>query len=279
MNHIHNNGENDKSFNDGLDKLSRAYGRLHQDEPPGLLDQAVLNSAHRALEKKPHWMKFGWLHGLTTAAVFVLAFSLILNQPELAPVKESGVNHNESADLKFEKPAKKQAPDGRSDDSRLEMKVKHENRQNQTQNIPVTTGSVSATNETIRGGFDAEQQVETQPTSFARDILVGKSTKVDNDATITAPLQEEMFRDEGGLMTKAAETGARSRQSLAATPAAVEPEMDELSAQTTTDSDAEQELLIIIRLKQSGDEKWETELVSFIEKYPDYPLPDALSKH
>ena len=76
MNSIHNNGENDSSLNDDLVKLGHGYGQLQQDEPPELLDQAILNSAHRALEKKPHWMKFGWLHGLTTAAVFVLAFSL-----------------------------------------------------------------------------------------------------------------------------------------------------------------------------------------------------------
>jgi hypothetical protein len=72
MNTIHNNGDNDKSLNDGMEKLGRAYDQLPNEEPPELLDQAILSSAHRAVEKKPHWMKFGWLHGLTTAAVVVL---------------------------------------------------------------------------------------------------------------------------------------------------------------------------------------------------------------
>ena len=71
MNSIHNNGENDKSLNEDLDKLGRSYAGLEQDEPPELLDQAILNSAHRALEKKSRWMKFSWVHGLTTAAVFI----------------------------------------------------------------------------------------------------------------------------------------------------------------------------------------------------------------
>ena len=74
MNTIHNNGENDKSLNEDLHRLGKAYGQLPHDQPPQLLDQAILNSAHRAVENKPHWMKFGWLHGLTTAAVFVLAY-------------------------------------------------------------------------------------------------------------------------------------------------------------------------------------------------------------
>ena len=78
MNSHHKNGEKDTSLKDGLDKLGQAYGRLDHETPPDLLDQAILNRAHRAVEKKPRWMQFGWLHGLTTAAVFVLAFSILV---------------------------------------------------------------------------------------------------------------------------------------------------------------------------------------------------------
>ena len=129
MNSIHNNGENDTSLNDGLDKLGQAYGRLEQEEPPELLDQAILNSAHRAVEKKPHWMKFGWLHGLTTTAVFVLAFSLILNQPESTPVFEDEISNNEPAPVRRDRAAKKQSLDIGSDAIRMEMKEKSETRQ------------------------------------------------------------------------------------------------------------------------------------------------------
>lgn len=85
MNTIHNNGDNDQALNDGLEKLGQAYIRLEQDEPPELLDQAILSSAHRAAEKKSGWKDFGWMHGLATAAVFVLALTIILDQRELAP--------------------------------------------------------------------------------------------------------------------------------------------------------------------------------------------------
>src|SRR5210317_2625633 len=103
MNSIHNNGKDDRSMDEGLDKLGQAYGRLQQEEPPELLDQAVLNSAHRAVESKPHWMQFGWLHGLTTAAVFVLAFSIILNQREPALDFEDGTISKQPTRSKVEK--------------------------------------------------------------------------------------------------------------------------------------------------------------------------------
>ena len=80
MNSIQNKGGN-TPYSDDLDHIRDVYQQLDADEPPDLLDQAILNSAHRAVEKKPHWMKFGWLHGLTTTAVFILAFSWIVIPP------------------------------------------------------------------------------------------------------------------------------------------------------------------------------------------------------
>ena len=91
MNNIPNNGENDQSLSDGLDRLGDAYGQLQHEEPPELLDQAILNRAHRAVEKKPGWMQFGWMHGLTTTAVVVLALSLIFNQREQVTVYDDGM--------------------------------------------------------------------------------------------------------------------------------------------------------------------------------------------
>jgi len=79
MTNIQKNGNDDQALNEGLDKIGHEYGQLPADEPPRLLDQAILNSAHRAVEQKPHWMKFGWVHGLTTAAVMVL---VIISDPQ-----------------------------------------------------------------------------------------------------------------------------------------------------------------------------------------------------
>jgi len=91
MNSIQNNGPQDNSLKDDLEKLDRDYQQLKSEEPPELLDQAVLNSAHRALEGRAGWMDFGWIHGLTTAAVVVLAISIILTQRQPVSIEESGI--------------------------------------------------------------------------------------------------------------------------------------------------------------------------------------------
>ena len=67
-----------------LESLERAYGALAQDEPPELIDQAVLNRAKRAAGgdagRRP-W-SFGWIHGLTSAAIVVLAVAIYTQQPD-----------------------------------------------------------------------------------------------------------------------------------------------------------------------------------------------------
>lgn len=92
MNNIHNNGPDDKLLNDELEDLGHSYQQLSSDEPPELLDQAILNSAHRAVASKDRWLDFGWVHGLTTAAVIVLALTVILTQREPVGLEVNGVS-------------------------------------------------------------------------------------------------------------------------------------------------------------------------------------------
>lgn len=66
--------------------LQSAWDALPKQEPPDLVDQAVLNRARAAVEA-PHSSRpwsFGWPHALTTAAVIVLAVTLII------PLRETG---------------------------------------------------------------------------------------------------------------------------------------------------------------------------------------------
>ena len=235
MNTIHNNGENDKSLSAGLDKLSHEYGLLEQDEPPELLDQAILNSAHRAVEKKPHWMKFSWLHGLTTAAVFVLAFSIILNQREQVPDYETGMRNNEPVRLERQKVAKKQSSSQFEEQPKepgSEMEVKSDYRTDMLQSRPAAAP--------------------------AREFIL-----------------EEELMDEADLMADSPDASAFSK---VARPAVVgETAAGEAKARVRADSELEQILQAIIKLKQSGDESWKTELESFKESYPDYPLPEELT--
>jgi hypothetical protein len=83
----HQNEENELDRDIG--KVSSNWARLGKEEPPDLLDQAVLNRAQRALEspgragRKP-WV-FGWPGAFATAAVVLMAFTVVLEQEQQAP--------------------------------------------------------------------------------------------------------------------------------------------------------------------------------------------------
>ncbi len=90
MNSKHRTGQDDKTLAGDLEALARAYRRTEPAEPPDLLDQAVLNSARRAAEEKPRRPQFSWVHGLSTAAVVVLAIALYhFQQPAPGPLKRA----------------------------------------------------------------------------------------------------------------------------------------------------------------------------------------------
>jgi len=278
MNSIHNNGENDKSLSEGLDKLSHEYGLLEQDEPPELLDQAILNSAHRAVEKKPHWMKFGWLHGLTTAAVFVLAFSIILNQRENAPDFEPGMSNNEPVRLNRQKVAKKQSDaqfEERPKETSYEMEEKSDASLDMLQSSPVAAAPASAALENAAEERAEQPLLEAQRSLYVSDALRGKGERTDKDMPIRELQLGEELMDEADLMVNSPEV---SNFSTVARPAVVgETAAGEAKARVKTTPELDQVLQTIIKLKQSGNENWKKELELFRKSYPDYPLPEELS--
>jgi len=81
--------DKDKLDND-LDSLQRQYHAAAVDEPPAMLDQAVLNRARRAAEQhaiRP-W-SFSWMHATATAALVVLGLTLVLQLRESAQAPET----------------------------------------------------------------------------------------------------------------------------------------------------------------------------------------------
>lgn len=276
MNNIPNNGENDQSLRNDLDRIGDAYRQQQHEEPPELLDQAILNSAHRAVEKQPHWLQFGWLHGLTTAAVFVLALSLIFHQREQVPVYEDGIRVNDSSGLQRERAAKKQTEAVQSDDLRMEVKEESEKRQDAFRNAPVST---APQNEAMKGltGAQAKEPAESAGLStYLPEGLKAKSDSVDRDAILNEAANAELLKDEAGLITDTPEIEIDEQPFP---PAAIAVSIaGEADAYADAESDIEKKLQNIILLKQSGDEAWITELALFKQDYPDYPLPDELSE-
>lgn len=269
MNSIHNNGGKNKSLNEDLDKLRRSYAGLEQDEPPELLDQAILNSAHRALEKKSRWMKFSWVHGLTTAAVFVLALSLIINQREQSPVIPDGIEVESLSLPQLGVSAKKPSAETRSDDFRQVKKEKSVGQSDVLENP-----SAAAVEDALPVAAPAESS-EVLPESIyttgvsQADAATNDETDGDRPLETEEPLIQEA-EPQAGREESASVNELREASAIAASPA------NKVMASDETDPELEQQLLAIIQMKQSGDANWQAELQSFVENYPDYPLPDEL---
>jgi hypothetical protein len=274
MNTIHNNGENDQTLNDGLEKLGQAYGRLEQDEPPDLLDQAILNSAHRAVEKRSGWKRFGWMHGLATAAVFVLAFTVILDQRELSPGLKEDVSRNAPSRLESSEEIKKQSAD-KIGKSAMEMESSAEiRRKTNMSDAPATATEPMELSREVPGEQPMDEVLSELRVQAA---AVQKSEHADTDDSNVNALQEELLMGEADVLTDTPSVDTASMQVMPTSVAT--PESSALKARgrmDLTDLTIEQELQSIIKLKKSGDDTWVTELEAFVERFPDYPLPDEL---
>lgn len=275
MSNIPNNGENDQSLRDDLDRLGGAYGQLQHEEPPELLDQAVLSSAHRAVEKKPGWMQFGWLHGLTTAAVFVLALSVIFNQRAQVPVYEDRVRLDDSIGLQRQKAAKKGSMDIETDDSSLELKEENAKRLDSFQEIRVSAPTGDEAVNAVAPDQAPAPVSDVLNNAYKAQGPDARADNADKDILASEPPVEEIRADEAGLMADAPVVEDMREQSRSAVVAAAP--VTEAEAPAEKADEIEQQILAIIKMKASGDEAWVTELALFKQNYPDYPLPDELS--
>lgn len=79
------NGGPDRSLEQDLTALRAAWQELQQEEPPDLLDQSVRNAARRALPPRSRRRSLRWLGSLATAAVVVLAVSIVIQQDQEGP--------------------------------------------------------------------------------------------------------------------------------------------------------------------------------------------------
>ena len=69
-------------FERNLEAVRSAWSGLEQTDPPELLNQAVLNTARRELDARRKNRPLRWLGGFATAAVIVLALSIVIQQDE-----------------------------------------------------------------------------------------------------------------------------------------------------------------------------------------------------
>jgi hypothetical protein len=270
MNNMHSNGEQDRSLHETLDKLGRSYAQLDQDEPPELLDMAILNSAHRAVEKQPQRLKFGWLHGLTTAAVFVLALSLIVHQRENQPAVDDTIPFDKLERSRQAEPAKKQSAQDRSLQS---LQVSKESAiERMEQPAPSAAAPVVAPREQTAGEALQEYRpaVPDDPGQQSDAVMAEKDQLIQTE-TINVQELDTAASTPRELPAKIRPLNEMQESAVAGAPQTPEPEV-----RSNADTQAEAQLRAIIRMRQAGDERWKAELEAFIKSHPDYPLPDEL---
>lgn len=264
MNSNHKNGEGNGTLHDDLEQITRAYKSIEQQEPPELLDQAVINSAHRAVEKKPGWMQFGWLHGLSTAAVIVLAISLILQQRETSPVLEDSIGTNIPAPLQSQKAVEKPSFQLSSEPSDSVTEKDDDSHARQKRAMPASPPAME--NKAMPPEKAQSQESSDEPIASAGKIAEEEVAEYRVDTDNKELPVNRSYADKGDSVTDVV------AKEVSHETAGVAVRVDQLQNELTID----EQLANIIRLKNAGDESWQTELRAFKQRNPDYPIPQEL---
>ena len=82
-----NDQQSESEFEQDVEAVRSAWPGLDKTEPPQLLDQAVLNTARRELEGRRRYRPWRWLGAFSTAAVVVLALTIVVQQDEQSPTQ------------------------------------------------------------------------------------------------------------------------------------------------------------------------------------------------
>ena len=281
MNSIDNNGNSDQSLDQDLQDLDRKYQSIESDEPPEMLDQAILNRAHRAVEAKNSWLDFGWIHGLTTMALVVLTFSVVLSlrdtaefDPTMAPASD-----------------KPMMPPNRKKMNQATQEAKAKN----DADSPTAAGHLALEEVIVTSSDDASKELPESSYSRLerqRQATADQGQSDDAAAYLAEPRQAPQAAPSAALKAPAAQereeqaaqerdiqthTGLQPDLEVAAPISENEIDLSDVDALGKLELSQQAELLDnIIELKLAGNEDWQEQLAAFIKAYPDYPLPDEL---
>ena len=282
-----NKTTNDRHLDADLNSIEQEYRRAHADEPPGMLDQAVLNKARLAAEVKGtgwHFGGFRWISAFATASVVVVSLALVVEQtirkplPRDLPVTPSSRTESYEIDVLSAGDANEllQAVEESPTDSldRLEFrarrapvperKIEQPDRQNgvdglQHREIQAAAAISSSGPETQQRRNDALQMKQRPGDQKA---AVGSLDKTDTDAAAEPTLSDIL--------------------NIAAEPL-LESELDSVmvsgAAGMPDPPPPEVWIRRIMRWKNLQlNEKFEREFAQFRKVYPDYELPEVLAR-
>ncbi len=297
-----------EDYDQDLNGIESQYRALRADEPPAMLDQAILNKARLATESHPirPW-NFGWMHATATAALLVLGLTLVLQQRSELTLPPPGIDRLES--LNRSKPVavdtdavlqEKITSSGEILVETLQIEAPGEFKDASEDDLAGTLKqSLSVPEETH--GADSKIKVyelrrERAAETPQRQLLEQESAMPVTEFPSGA---EESQQSADKRMDEAARTPAITAAKLTSASMSVIQKNEEMPAPESSaagDSvaaddfsrgqpDPEDWIARILEMKHIHEseerlesEAWKLELESFRQTWPDYPLPDELAK-
>ncbi|NNE05684.1 MAG: hypothetical protein HKN15_08190 [Xanthomonadales bacterium] len=272
-----------------LKHIEQQYRKLGNDEPPAMLDQAILNKARRAV--KSHAARpwsFGWMHATATAALLVLGLSVILQlRSQLEPVAPPATVAPEPID------AISKDTDGRQDAGANAMQSPAFGDLDAT--VPaeaeedIARGSKSMQSDPAALRDEADQNNQALEKNTAGGF---RQRRAATPAGAEVPTEEgadhEMFNypasDEAAPepgrkaeLTPARKPGMAGQAELR--ESAEDSRTQAMSESVIDHASPEEWLNAIVAMKNDDpDSNWLAELRQFIKQNPQHPLPESLQQ-
>ena len=256
---------------DDLRKLESAYHASAREEPPELLDLAVLNRARAALETPRRAWSFNltWVHGLATAGVAVLALTLFLQLRDQQPGPELPASYDFQMRAA---PASEVLPEG----SELPTAVLQE-----TIAEPEEAKQKVDQAPALRSNLESDRDDAALKKEAAQDAVqsVAKDPGQDSAAAAAPAVgAERMEARERSADPMAVQPDNELQAPMAAAPQPIDMVCTEVAVGETRCYNLElatSRFEALQQLRGAGDEAaFDEALAAFKKDFPDFPLPE-----
>lgn len=246
MNHDPNKpeqpGKEPQDFERDLEAVQSAWEAMEKAEPPDLVDQAVLNTARRDLEPPKEKRPLRWLGGFATAAVVVLAVSVVVQQNQTVPEPPSLENGGVQMDAARER-RMNASPAMKLEKSPLP-----------SADPAPQTREAKRPKQDLRASPEAPDKASQQPT------------------IVVPPIRPEQF-----IVTPRTPPADADRETDLAEAAVLADAADDAPEEEQAPRSAEAWIERMVVLRDNGQMKrLAGEIAAFRHYYPDYPLPEDL---
>jgi hypothetical protein len=281
----------DASLEEDLIAIREILSDQDNQEPPSMLDQAVLNAARRDLTGKKR-SPIRWISAFATASVLVLALTIVVQQKETSvPVGLDRIHKsNQSQEIDSEVMPQEKAPvvgaiDGVS--GIREERAKEDIRQRSSmpsQNAPLKRKAEAELKKAESPVMTPALAPPAPSADFRDESVMDANSGTDSPAT-TVPLEEAFDEDneQGQFAGQSRRSDSRVQEQEMAIEAAIEVDQFGLSPGSEKDStepwtnDPSAWIERLHKLKQNGQlNQLKLETEAFQTAYPDYPLPADL---